>query len=84
MDLKPAKRVPYGKSVQAIWPYCNTVEPWCKWLEPEFTNRKVRGSNPTSASRLPLSGLGQPDSIPAIVLPSGGTAARHRKGVTAE
>ncbi|KAG5455281.1 hypothetical protein CSKR_113441 [Clonorchis sinensis] len=55
-----------------------------KWIDREFTDRKVRGSNPTSASRLPLSRLGQPDSIPALVLPSGGTAARHRKGVTAE
>ncbi|KAG5454279.1 hypothetical protein CSKR_106542, partial [Clonorchis sinensis] len=57
---------------------------WLKWLEREFTDRKVRGSNPTSASRLPLSRLGQPGSIPALVVPSGGTAARHRMGVTAE
>ncbi|KAG5452930.1 hypothetical protein CSKR_107478 [Clonorchis sinensis] len=57
---------------------------WRKWLERELTDRKVRGSNPTSASRLLLSRLGQPGSIPALVLPSGGTAARHRKGVTAE
>ncbi|GAA57295.1 tonsoku-like protein, partial [Clonorchis sinensis] len=28
--------------------------------------------------------LGQPGSIPALVLPSGGMAARHRKGATAE
>ncbi|KER23037.1 hypothetical protein T265_08983 [Opisthorchis viverrini] len=49
-----------------------------------ITNRKVRGSNPTSATRLPLSRLGQPGSIPALVLPSGGMAARHRKGATAE
>ncbi|KER28928.1 LOW QUALITY PROTEIN: hypothetical protein T265_13474, partial [Opisthorchis viverrini] len=55
-----------------------------KWLEREFTDRKVRGSNPTSATRLPLSRLGQPGSIPALVLPSGGMAARHRKGATAE
>ncbi|KER26974.1 hypothetical protein T265_05881 [Opisthorchis viverrini] len=27
-----------------------------QWLEREITHRKVRGSNPTSASRLPLSG----------------------------
>ncbi|KAG5445182.1 hypothetical protein CSKR_103355 [Clonorchis sinensis] len=39
-----------------------------KWLEREFTARKVRGSIPTSASRLPLSRLGQPGSIPALVL----------------
>ncbi|GAA57497.1 E3 ubiquitin-protein ligase NEDD4-like [Clonorchis sinensis] len=55
-----------------------------KWLEREFSDRKVRGSNPTFASRLPLSRLGQPDSIPALVLPSGGMATRHRKGVAAE
>ncbi|KAG5453011.1 hypothetical protein CSKR_109430 [Clonorchis sinensis] len=48
------------------------------WLEREFTDRNVRGSNPTSASRLPLSRLGQPGSIPALVLPSGGMAVRHR------
>ncbi|KER26533.1 hypothetical protein T265_06251 [Opisthorchis viverrini] len=53
------------------------------WLEREFTDRKVRGSNPTSASRIPLSRLGRPGSIPALVLPSGGMAARHRKGVAA-
>ncbi|KAG5454334.1 Trafficking kinesin-binding protein 1, partial [Clonorchis sinensis] len=57
---------------------------WLKWLEREFTDLKVRGSNPTSASRFPLSRLGQPGSIPTLVLPSGGVAARHRKGVTAE
>ncbi|KER28116.1 LOW QUALITY PROTEIN: hypothetical protein T265_13641 [Opisthorchis viverrini] len=52
---------------------------WAKWLEREFTDRKVRGSNPTSATRLPLSKLGQLGSITALVLPSGGMAARHRK-----
>ncbi|KAG5454567.1 hypothetical protein CSKR_105468 [Clonorchis sinensis] len=46
-------------------------------LEREFTDRKVRGSNPTSASRLPLSRLGQPGSTVALVLPSGGMAAGH-------
>ncbi|KAG5444744.1 hypothetical protein CSKR_113850 [Clonorchis sinensis] len=46
-----------------------------KWLERELTDRKVRGSNPTSASRLPLSWLGQPGSIPALVQPSGGMAS---------
>ncbi|KER26547.1 hypothetical protein T265_13982, partial [Opisthorchis viverrini] len=45
---------------------------------------KVCGTNPTSASRLPLSRLGQPSSIPALMQPSGGMAAMHRKGVTAE
>ncbi|KAG5450113.1 putative leucine--tRNA ligase, mitochondrial, partial [Clonorchis sinensis] len=62
----------------------NNVARWLKWLEREFTDRRVRGSNPTSASRLPLSRFGQPGSIPALVLPSGDMAARHRKGVTAE
>ncbi|KAG5447290.1 hypothetical protein CSKR_106181 [Clonorchis sinensis] len=57
---------------------------WLKWLEREFTDRKVRGSNPTSASRLPLSRFGQPGSIPALMLPSGGMAVRHRKDATAE
>ncbi|KAG5454379.1 hypothetical protein CSKR_107239 [Clonorchis sinensis] len=57
---------------------------WTTWLERELTDRKISGSKPTSPSRLPLSRLGQPDSIPALVLPSGGMAARHRKGVTAE
>ncbi|KER24060.1 hypothetical protein T265_08192 [Opisthorchis viverrini] len=56
---------------------------WTKWLEREFTDRKVRGSNPTSATRLPLSRLRQPGSIPALVPPSCGMAARHRKGATA-
>ncbi|KAG5454304.1 hypothetical protein CSKR_113991 [Clonorchis sinensis] len=55
-----------------------------QWLEREFIDRKVRASNPTSASRLPLSRLGQPDSIPTLVQPSGGTAVRQRKGATAE
>ncbi|KER25322.1 hypothetical protein T265_07198 [Opisthorchis viverrini] len=31
---------------------------WPKWFEREFTDRKVRGSNPTSATRLPCLGLG--------------------------
>ncbi|KER31841.1 hypothetical protein T265_01933 [Opisthorchis viverrini] len=57
---------------------------WLKGLEHEFTDRKVCGSNPTSASQLPLSRLGQPGSIPALVQPSGGMAVRHRKGATAE
>ncbi|KAG5442831.1 hypothetical protein CSKR_110801 [Clonorchis sinensis] len=56
---------------------------WTKWLEREFTDRKVRGSNPTFASRLPVSRLGQPGSLPALVQPSGGMAVRHRKGATA-
>ncbi|GAA54081.1 RILP-like protein homolog [Clonorchis sinensis] len=44
--------------------------------EREFTSRKVRGSNPTSVSQLPLSILGQPGSIPALVLPLGDLTGR--------
>ncbi|KER20930.1 hypothetical protein T265_15213, partial [Opisthorchis viverrini] len=55
-----------------------------KWLEREFTDRKVYGSNPNCASQLPLSTLGQPGSIPILVQPSGGIAVSHRKGATAE
>ncbi|KAG5448820.1 hypothetical protein CSKR_103530 [Clonorchis sinensis] len=57
---------------------------WLKWLEREFTDRKVHGSNPNSASRLPLSRLRQLGNIPALVFPSGGMTARYRRGVTAE
>ncbi|KER33574.1 LOW QUALITY PROTEIN: hypothetical protein T265_12604 [Opisthorchis viverrini] len=55
------------------------LDPVYQSLECEFTGRKVRGSNPTSASRL-LSSLGRPGSIPDLMLPSAGVAARHRKG----
>ncbi|KAG5441388.1 hypothetical protein CSKR_111737 [Clonorchis sinensis] len=51
-----------------------------QWLEREFIYRKVHGSNPTAAFRLPLSRLGQP----GFVLPSGGMAVRHRKDAVAE
>ncbi|KAG5441238.1 hypothetical protein CSKR_102452 [Clonorchis sinensis] len=51
-----------------------------QWLEREFTDRKVRQSNPTSASRFPLSRLRQPGSIPTLVPPSVGMAVRHQKG----
>ncbi|KAG5441069.1 hypothetical protein CSKR_105646 [Clonorchis sinensis] len=54
-----------------------------QWLEREFTNRKVRGSNLTFASRL-LSTLEKPGIIPAPVLPSSGTIVGHRKGATVE
>ncbi|KER23319.1 hypothetical protein T265_08765 [Opisthorchis viverrini] len=57
---------------------------WCWMLMLGEMAQVVRGSSPTSATRLPLSRLGQPGSIPALVLPSGGMAARHRKGATAE
>ncbi|KER28768.1 hypothetical protein T265_04459 [Opisthorchis viverrini] len=48
------------------------------------TDRIVRGSNPTSASQLSLSRLGQLGSIPAFLPYSGGMTARHQNGVTAE
>ncbi|KAG5443492.1 hypothetical protein CSKR_101050 [Clonorchis sinensis] len=59
---------------------CPRAGRWHKWLEREFIDRKVRGSNPTSASRLPLSRLRQPGSIPALVLPSGVMAIGGRFG----
>ncbi|KER23234.1 hypothetical protein T265_14681, partial [Opisthorchis viverrini] len=52
---------------------------WSNWLERESTDQKVRGLKPTSTFRLPLSRLGQPGSILALVSPSGGMAVRHRK-----
>ncbi|KER27420.1 hypothetical protein T265_05526 [Opisthorchis viverrini] len=69
------------KRGMTVSPY---IEPGAKWFERKFADRKVRGSNLTSASLLPLSRLGRPGSIPALVPPSCGTAARHRKGTTAE
>ncbi|KAG5452375.1 Glycerate kinase [Clonorchis sinensis] len=68
---------------------CVTVVHWilgemAQWLEREFTDRIVPGSNPTSASRLPLSRLGRPGNIPALVFPSGGMAARHPRNATAK
>ncbi|KER20378.1 hypothetical protein T265_11053 [Opisthorchis viverrini] len=56
---------------------------WTKCLERESTERKVRSSNLASATRLPLSRLGRPGSIRALVPPSRGMAVRHRKGATA-
>ncbi|KAG5447757.1 hypothetical protein CSKR_106793 [Clonorchis sinensis] len=67
---------------------CNsyTVRGICllECIELKLTDWKVRGSNSTSASRLLLSRLWQPGSIPALVPRSIGMAARHRKGATAE
>ncbi|KAG5452561.1 Phosphatidylinositol N-acetylglucosaminyltransferase subunit A [Clonorchis sinensis] len=57
---------------------------FAQWLEREFTDQMVRGSSPTSASRLPLFRLGHPGSIPSLVIRSGDMAIGHRKGVTAE
>ncbi|KAG5444808.1 hypothetical protein CSKR_105195 [Clonorchis sinensis] len=53
-------------------------------LEREYTDWKICGSDPTSVSRLLPSRLGQLGSIPVLVLPSSGMAAKHRKGVKAE
>ncbi|KER34225.1 hypothetical protein T265_00083 [Opisthorchis viverrini] len=55
-----------------------------RWLEREFTGRKVRGSSPTAATRPPLPRIGQTDSISALVLPSGDMTGRHQKRATAE
>ncbi|KER26303.1 hypothetical protein T265_06420 [Opisthorchis viverrini] len=74
-ELKTKQHVPL--SCPSTWPT------WNKLLVREFTDWKVRGSNPNSASRLPLL-LGQPGSIQTLVPPSCGMAARHRKGATAE
>ncbi|KAG5442644.1 hypothetical protein CSKR_109486 [Clonorchis sinensis] len=62
----------------------STLGKMTQWFEHEFTDQKIGGSKPTSASRIPLSRLGQLGNIPALMLPSGGMAVRHRKGATAE
>ncbi|KAG5442239.1 hypothetical protein CSKR_100177 [Clonorchis sinensis] len=49
----------------------NHVSSERSWFEPDFC-----------VSRLALSRLGQPGSIPALVLLFGGMAVRHRKGAT--
>ncbi|GAA57083.1 hypothetical protein CLF_112113 [Clonorchis sinensis] len=55
----------------------------------ELTNILQADPSVFGSPEKPISGpyhllLGQPGSIPALVLPSGGMAARHRKGATAE
>ncbi|KER22375.1 hypothetical protein T265_09516 [Opisthorchis viverrini] len=50
-----------------------------RWLVSAFTDRKVCGSNPISASRFPLSRLEQPGSIPDPVLTSGSMAVGHER-----
>ncbi|KER29163.1 hypothetical protein T265_13438, partial [Opisthorchis viverrini] len=52
-----------------------------KWLEREFTDPKLRGSNPTSTSRIPSYRLWQPGSIPALVPPFCGMVARNQNGL---
>ncbi|KER25377.1 hypothetical protein T265_07176 [Opisthorchis viverrini] len=69
-------------------PRWGPLDPYCSRLETVVfllsVSIQVRVSNPTSASRLPLSRLGQRGTIPALVLPSGGMASRHRKSATVE
>ncbi|KAG5441675.1 hypothetical protein CSKR_103189 [Clonorchis sinensis] len=58
---KSALMLPHGgMAVLTLWPALAVYSPNQR-LERERTDRKVRGSNPASASRLPLSRLGQPD-----------------------
>ncbi|KER33225.1 hypothetical protein T265_00912 [Opisthorchis viverrini] len=56
-----------------------------QWLQNEFTERKVRGSNPTSAFRFPLSRLEQPGSIPWTFITTRGhivNADQHNPALT--
>ncbi|KAG5444399.1 hypothetical protein CSKR_103019 [Clonorchis sinensis] len=62
----------------------NPLPRMARWLQHEFTGQKVHGLNLTSATRLPLSMLGQPGSMPPIALPSSGTAAMQQTDATAE
>ncbi|KAG5454873.1 hypothetical protein CSKR_100404 [Clonorchis sinensis] len=48
-----------------------------QWLRRELTDRKVRGSNPTCASRLLLSRFGQIGNISPLMAPSGGMALKE-------
>ncbi|KAG5444361.1 hypothetical protein CSKR_104551 [Clonorchis sinensis] len=52
------------------------------WSANLLTGRSVVRTRPLS--RLPLSRLRQPGGIPALLLPSGSMAVRHRQGATAE
>ncbi|KAG5454078.1 hypothetical protein CSKR_112622 [Clonorchis sinensis] len=87
---KLLKSSPYTLTCPEVYQYRDRIMFTDFWGIPKdgasgwSANLLVRDSNPTSASRLPLSRFGQPGSISALVLPSGGMAARHRKGVTAE
>ncbi|KAG5441665.1 hypothetical protein CSKR_103198 [Clonorchis sinensis] len=95
-ETNPFHQVVYSSSENRMFLLCSRNCSLCssnqkhkqfemaQWLKHEFADRKVRGSNPIRASRLLLFGLGKPDSILALVLPSGGMTARHRNGATAE
>ncbi|KER27046.1 hypothetical protein T265_13874, partial [Opisthorchis viverrini] len=61
--------------------YVNCQYGFVKEIQKKY---KDCSSNPTSASRLSLSSLGQPGNIPALVQPSGGVAFWHRKSATFE
>ncbi|KAG5441859.1 hypothetical protein CSKR_106306 [Clonorchis sinensis] len=55
-----------------------------QWLDREFIDRNVRGSNRISASHPVMFRLGQRCSIPVLVFLSGGMAASNLKGVKGE
>ncbi|KER22241.1 hypothetical protein T265_09609 [Opisthorchis viverrini] len=84
----PAAMPPEGSTRAGILPGCPSLDRESREAEfgsePRTSRSVVRGLNPTSASPLPLSMLGQPGSIPALVLPSVSMTTRHRKSVTAE
>ncbi|KER33308.1 hypothetical protein T265_00807 [Opisthorchis viverrini] len=73
-----------NKRLILVWHEFDAAQLIAQWLEREFTNQKVRGSKPTSASRLLLSRLEQRGCISTLVHPPGGMAARIRRGVAAE
>ncbi|GAA50646.1 hypothetical protein CLF_104849 [Clonorchis sinensis] len=60
-----------------------------RWSDADVMNHRHEGTGKIDTQSKKLEPdkflrLGQPDSIPALVLPSCGMAARHRKGATAE
>ncbi|KAG5454637.1 hypothetical protein CSKR_106028 [Clonorchis sinensis] len=55
-----------------------------QWSERKSTEQKIRVSNPTPTSRLLLSRIGYPGSIPALVLPSDDVVNEHRRGIKAQ
>ncbi|KER22034.1 hypothetical protein T265_14954, partial [Opisthorchis viverrini] len=83
-ELDEIRRSLRAKALESFFLFQKGPHKRLKWLEREFSDLKIRSSNPTSTSRLPLSRLGQPGSTPALVLTSGSMATRHRKGATAE
>ncbi|KER34120.1 hypothetical protein T265_00008 [Opisthorchis viverrini] len=57
---------------------------WTKWLEHRFTDQKFRGSNPTSASRLPLSKFGRPGIVPGLPTTGFALLGTHQVGAVPE